>query len=207
LFLWVPVFTVFAAHWRAGSSDVPCSWRTVFSGLVTNFEIWVPYKSLWTAFEWIDRNLESSIGTDTFAQSVFTRYPHVKRFPNRSFWTALKKCCKGLSIVPAFFALASSCFRNEDLTLGTISRLRRFAWISQIWIRLRSVWTSARISFFIISDGAWWAADAVRQVVVVKRESSIIADAPFQLRVPFRSFWTVFIKTTGACSEPCWFDW
>ena len=58
----------------------------------------------WTAFEWIDRNLESSFGTDTLGRRCSWH-------ENRSFWTAVKKCCKGLSIVPAFFALACTCFR------------------------------------------------------------------------------------------------
>jgi len=168
LFLLVPIFTILAAHWRACSSDVPCSRRTMFSWLVADSEFWIP---------------------------------------NKSFWTACEHRCSGHGIVPAFFALASSCFRIEDLTLqGTILRFSRTARIRQIWIRLRSVWTSARISFFTIADGAWLAAYAVRHVVVVKRESSIIADAPFQLGVPSCSFRTVFIETASALSEPCWFD-
>jgi hypothetical protein len=57
LFLWVPIFTILAAHWRAGSSDVPCSRRTMFSRLVTDLEFRVPNKSFWTTNEWIVRNL------------------------------------------------------------------------------------------------------------------------------------------------------
>jgi len=157
LFLRVPVFAVLAAHWRAGSSDVPRSRRTMFSGLVTDFEFWIPYKSFWTAFEWIDRNLESSFGTDTLSDRRCSWYK------NRLFWTACEHRYSSHGIVPAFFALASSCFGIEDLTLQwTILGLSRAARISQIWIRLRSVWTSARISFFSISDGSWRAANAVR---------------------------------------------